>query len=585
MEYLEGEAPDPSENNSVPTASTSEEPSYQVAQVPVTQDTQIAYNDGTETACKRDTETAEVASDHGTQIPVDHGTRVPIDEGIQIPGDQIPVSEVAQVPGTPILVDPGVQVPGAQIAVYQGAPTDAGSGAQAAAQTSGENIPKGNEMSESPDEPPHDIENQFILRLPAEHAATVRKLLKGSSNSIAMKDKLKIDLNPDTRQAVVEIEDVSLTAKLVDLPCVVESFKSLDKTAFYKSADISQMLVCSAAPVHHSPPEEPVTSTDLKTIRKNEERQKKPNWKHGITPPLKNVRKKRFRKVTKKHAEVKEMEEISFTEYIDSSDVEKEVKRLLCSDAEAVSARWEVIADDETKEIECQGTIPSFDFASKMICHQQDQLSPEYDILRERLTDSSSSRDHEAEKETEPDYVQVEKDDKEEEDKEDEKAEDDPEEALERELQVKFAKLGCYKAKEGTTSMVKKIQKQIYCMEKKVKEIQNKVKRKENLIKKVENLTLKSYLQSGLKQLKIQESEKIEEASKGCLEIAQLHPVIVTIDELGCCSRKCTPKLSVQHLVLFNVSVISPGQRRTAKSVNLINSFEDLMMVQDRAIF
>ena len=71
-------------------------------------------------------------------------------------------------------------------------------------------------------------------------------------------------------------------------------------------------------------------------------KEKKFVWNHGITLPLKNVRKRRFRKTAKK-------------KYIESPDVEKEVKRLLSTDAEAVSTRWEIIAEDETKETENQG--------------------------------------------------------------------------------------------------------------------------------------------------------------------------------------------------------------------------------------
>uniref|UniRef100_A0A8C3X3M4 TATA-box binding protein associated factor 7 like n=1 Tax=Catagonus wagneri TaxID=51154 RepID=A0A8C3X3M4_9CETA len=235
-------------------------------------------------------------------------------------------------------------------------------------------------MSKSQDEPPHELENQFILRLPLEHASTVRKMIHSGR---AMKDKLKIDLSSDGRHAVVEVENVPLAAKLVDLPCVIGSLKTLDKKTFYKTADISQMLVCTAAGGVHSPPEEPVTSSDVRAIRKNEKRrQKKYIWKHGITPPLKNVRKKRFRQTTKKLIDIKQIEEISFAEYIDSPDVEKEVKRLLCSDAEAIGARWEVIAEDETKEIESQGSIPSFGIASGMSGYKQGPVSPVMEIQK-----------------------------------------------------------------------------------------------------------------------------------------------------------------------------------------------------------
>uniref|UniRef100_A0A671DQW9 TATA-box binding protein associated factor 7 like n=1 Tax=Rhinolophus ferrumequinum TaxID=59479 RepID=A0A671DQW9_RHIFE len=237
-------------------------------------------------------------------------------------------------------------------------------------------------MSKSQREPPTEPENQFILRLPREHASTVREMIR--SGRAAMKDKLKIDLSSDKRHAIVEVEDVSLNAKLVDLPCVIGSLKTLDNKIFYKMADISQMLVCTTDGDLHSSPEEPVASADLKVMGKNKKaRLKKYAWKHGITPPLKNVRKKRFRKTTKKPVDFKQMEEVSFTEYIDSPDVEKEVRRLLCSDTEAVSARWEVIIEGETKEIESQGFIPSFEISSGTSSYEQGHSSSVVEIQKQ----------------------------------------------------------------------------------------------------------------------------------------------------------------------------------------------------------
>ncbi|KAF4026880.1 hypothetical protein G4228_019239 [Cervus hanglu yarkandensis] len=280
-------------------------------------------------------------------------------------------------------------------------------------------------MSRSQDEPPHELENQFILRLPMEHASTVRKMVHSGSSS--MKNKLKIDLFSDTRRAVVEVDNVSLAAKLVDLPCVIGSLKTLDRKTFYKTADVSQMLVCTAGAALHSSSEEPVTSTDLKAIRKTEkQRQKKYTWKHG---------------------------------------------------------RWEVIADGDTKEIECQGSIPSYAIASGMSGYKQGPTLPEYYVLQEMRNDSSNNTE----------------DDEEEEDYNEEEEEDYYDEDMERELQARFIEYGQYEAKEGTSSMVMEIQKHTQYTEKKLNEIQRRAQRQEELIRKVENLTLKlNYLQEKL---------------------------------------------------------------------------------------
>lgn len=48
-----------------------------------------------------------------------------------------------------------------------------------------------------------------------------------------------------------------------------------------------------------------------------------------VTPPMKSVRKRRFRKTKKK-------------KYMDAPELERELKRLLRADLEATSVRWEV---------------------------------------------------------------------------------------------------------------------------------------------------------------------------------------------------------------------------------------------------
>ena len=47
----------------------------------------------------------------------------------------------------------------------------------------------------------------------------------------------------DFRHGTVRLDGESLSAKLVDLPCVIESLKTLDMKTFYKTADICQVLV------------------------------------------------------------------------------------------------------------------------------------------------------------------------------------------------------------------------------------------------------------------------------------------------------------------------------------------------------
>ncbi|KAH0631014.1 hypothetical protein JD844_004476 [Phrynosoma platyrhinos] len=322
-------------------------------------------------------------------------------------------------------------------------------------------------MSKSKDDVPHELESQFILRLPPEYASTVRRAVQ--SGSVNLKDRVTIELH---------------AAKLVDLPCIIESLKTIDKKTFYKTADICQMLVCTVDGELYPPVEEPVVSTDPKANKKKDkDREKKFIWNHGITLPLKNVRKRRFRKTAKK-------------KYIESPDVEKEVKRLLSTDAEAVSVRWEVIAEDETKEADNHGSLTSLDISSpRMSGHKQGHGSlVEHDELRELFKDVSSTSSDEDERDRHDD-------------------EDlnimDTEEDLERRLQGKMNENnGQQQENEGANHIAMGIQKQIDNLKGKLQETQERRKRQEDLIMKVENLALKTRLQAVLDEFKQQEERE-----------------------------------------------------------------------------
>ncbi|XP_036026011.1 transcription initiation factor TFIID subunit 7-like isoform X2 [Onychomys torridus] len=353
------------------------------------------------------------------------------------------------------------------------------------------------------DEPPPELENQFILRLPPEQASRVRQIIR--SGNAARRERLKIDLSPDARHAVLQVDDVSLSARVVDLPCVIGSLKTHDGKTFYKTADISQMLVCRAEGDPDSSPEEPAVSAGATALGHQGETGNKYIWKHGITPPLKNVRKKRFRKPTRKLPDVKQSEGCGG--YTDSKDVEKEVKRLLRSDAEAISSRWEITVDDETKAVQSPTCIPGPLVPTEISGHSSSECAVPQNTFRD-----SSRQDDDQEKDEDEDEDENEEDGEEEEDEEEEEEkEDDSEEDLERELQTKFIEFSLCEAKEGRSSIVLGIQKLIHYKEKKLQKIQGKAQRQKDLLGKLENLTLKSHFQSELEQLNLQEKQKYEQ--------------------------------------------------------------------------
>ena len=102
----------------------------------------------------------------------------------------------------------------------------------------------------------------------------------------------------------------------------------------YKTADICQLLICKEG-----------DSSDDDYLEEDEKK-KDPNkvdkkfiYPHGITPPLKNCRKRRFRKtLKKKHC-------------LDEPEIEKEVKRLFRNDNEAVNVKWQLLTEEEYNEV------------------------------------------------------------------------------------------------------------------------------------------------------------------------------------------------------------------------------------------
>lgn len=175
---------------------------------------------------------------------------------------------------------------------------------------------------------PTELETQFILRLPEEPAKVLREVLKSGEN---LKNRLTIQIENDMRQGEVRFDHWLMHAKIFDLPTIIESLKTIDNKSFYKTADICQMMICKEEPDQPTTEEESPVKNKKKDPYKVD---KKFLWPHGITPPTKNIRKRRFRKTLKK-------------KYVEAPEIEKEVKRLLRADNEAVSVTFEVMQEEE----------------------------------------------------------------------------------------------------------------------------------------------------------------------------------------------------------------------------------------------
>lgn len=142
------------------------------------------------------------------------------------------------------------------------------------------------------------MEEHLILRI---QDKSLCESLKTAIKDKTAHESLSLQFTSE-RQATIKWSDQNpLPATLYDLPCIIESHKSFDNKLFHKIADISCMLVVGGdLPAGEAHP-------------------------HGLTAPLKYVRKRRFRRrISKKAIE----------------DVEREIERLLTADAEADDVKY-----------------------------------------------------------------------------------------------------------------------------------------------------------------------------------------------------------------------------------------------------
>ncbi|KAL4091516.1 hypothetical protein QTP88_026192 [Uroleucon formosanum] len=210
-----------------------------------------------------------------------------------------------------------------------------------------------------------ELETEVILRVPSEAAATLRELIKKDA-----KEQISIKLENDIRRGEVSIGNHHLFAKVVDLPTIIEGQKTIDNKTVYKTADICQMIICKENEEFLLSDEDEKT----KVFKKKEPNKvdKKYLWPHGITPPLKNVRKRRFRKTLRK-------------KYVEAPEIEKEVKYLLKSDSEALSVKWEVVSETEVQN---NRKIKEEPFMQGEMHNDLKQDIAERDIFGEALSDS-----------------------------------------------------------------------------------------------------------------------------------------------------------------------------------------------------
>ena len=226
------------------------------------------------------------------------------------------------------------------------------------------------------------IESGIILRvLPDLQLEFIRNSIEsGDYSGISIKWK-------GHRHAVVTINDVMYGAILVSLPTIIEVNKSVDRRNLLKTFDVSQMLLCVQAIEEEDevfslvPPDtEDLVSKHFDSIRDEIDRNRKVffkhkhggqlseketkymdeivskpyDYRHGITPPLYNVRNRRFRRkmqpsefqyverVVDMLLREDDMSEETVCELIDESQIGSKVSNRLHSNPSVVSFRSEI---------------------------------------------------------------------------------------------------------------------------------------------------------------------------------------------------------------------------------------------------
>ncbi|KAM3350199.1 hypothetical protein ACQJBY_022784 [Aegilops geniculata] len=130
------------------------------------------------------------------------------------------------------------------------------------------------------------MDEQFILRVPPSVAEQIERLMNESAaGSSSNPDDASLDLSfsEDGRSGTFMIGNQRFPASLLDLPTVVESYKTYDDSFLVKTADIGQMVM--------------VREEDDPAPEGAE-------YKHGLTPPMRDARRRRFRREPDLNAEL-----------------------------------------------------------------------------------------------------------------------------------------------------------------------------------------------------------------------------------------------------------------------------------------
>ncbi|KAI3688264.1 hypothetical protein L1987_81975 [Smallanthus sonchifolius] len=85
------------------------------------------------------------------------------------------------------------------------------------------------------------MEEQFVLRVPPSVAEHIERLL--SENASSDDNSLDLSFSEDGRSGTFVIGNECFPASLLDLPAILESYKTYDDNVLIKTADVGQVTV------------------------------------------------------------------------------------------------------------------------------------------------------------------------------------------------------------------------------------------------------------------------------------------------------------------------------------------------------
>lgn len=136
----------------------------------------------------------------------------------------------------------------------------------------------------------------FILRMqPGPDCEAVRKAIEDGTLGVYQgQGGTRVNIrffDTQGRRGILGVRDTKYAVTMVDLPCIIEGMKSWDKKGFIKSLDVSQMLLV-LGPCKND--EEARTYAFPPDVNPHNHQ-----YAHGITAPMKWVRKRRFARTKK----------------------------------------------------------------------------------------------------------------------------------------------------------------------------------------------------------------------------------------------------------------------------------------------